>query len=39
MQVLWFLCSACRLSLIGIYTKFREDRIEQFSSYRADMIL
>ena len=25
MQELWFLCSACRLMLIDIYMKFRED--------------
>ena len=31
MQELWFfLCSACRLMLIDIYMKFREDSLNRF---------
>ena len=37
MQELWFLCSACHLMLINIYMKFREDSLNGFPSYRADM--
>ena len=30
MQELWFLCSACRLILIDIYTMFREESLNGF---------
>ena len=30
MQELWFLRSACRLMLINIYMKFREDSLNSF---------
>ena len=30
MQELWCLCSACRLMLIDIYMKFREDSLNGF---------
>ena len=30
MQELWFICSACRLMLIDIYMKFREDSLNSF---------
>ena len=35
MQELWFSRFACRLILIDIHIKFRED-LERFPSYRAD---